>query len=137
MKSFFIRRERDLVSAVKKDAWTVWFGHGLTETEHSGWCVSMRPACTQQWAQRKKSWWERRTERKRAVLENVPPWRCRQGSGPSWGEGNRNLRMPDFHPEGRERRLWLACPGLISHTRVPMPLTTTCSADLWLTTYAF
>lgn len=53
MKSFFVKR--DLISAVKKDAWIVWFGHGLTQkrTEVTGvW--SMRPACMQQKASKKE-----------------------------------------------------------------------------------
>lgn len=44
---FHKERERDLVSAVKKDAWIVWFGHGLKQNR-SDWRVSMRPACMQQ-----------------------------------------------------------------------------------------
>lgn len=39
--------------------------------------------------------------------------------------------MPDSRPEGRQKALagWL---GVTPHTRVPAPLTTTCSVDLGL-----
>lgn len=33
MKSFFIRREVSSKCSKEKDAWTVWFGHELTQTE--------------------------------------------------------------------------------------------------------
>lgn len=59
----------------------------------------------------------------------MPPWRCRQGNGPSWDEGNRNIRMPDFHPEGRQKAALAGLLGMIPHTRVTKPLTATCSAD--------
>lgn len=35
-----------------------------------------------------------------------------------------------FHPEGRQKKALAGLLGVIPNTRVPMPLTATCSADL-------
>lgn len=49
---------------------------------------------------------------------------------PSWDEGSRNVRMPDPRPEcGQAQKAQAGLLGGIPHTRVPVPLTTTCSAD--------
>lgn len=104
------------MSAVKKDAWIVGFGHGHIKQNRSGWCVSMRPARMQQ-GPSKKDPGGRRTEQKRPELENVPPWRCGCTHG-LHGTRNRNLRMPDSHPErGQAKKVWAGLLGVTSHTR--------------------
>lgn len=76
---------------------------------------------------KERSWWER-AEQKRPVLENVPPWRCRQGNG-LHGTGEQKPQEARFPPRGQAKKAPAGPLGVIPHARAPMPSTTTCLAD--------
>ena len=49
--------------------------------------------------------------------------------GAGEGMGTETTRVPDCHPDGRQKKALAGLSGVIPNTRVPMPLTTVCSAD--------
>lgn len=58
-------------------------------------------------------------------MKMCPPLEMRAREWAFMGRGDRNLRMPDFHPTGRLKKGLAGLLGLSSHARVPMPLTAT------------
>lgn len=132
MKSFFIRRERDLVSAVKKDAWTVWFGHGLTETEHK-WLVCEHEACMQAAVGfKERNPGGKELNKREPYLKMCLPGDAGEGMGLQGRRGTGTSGCQISTPRAGQGGFgWLVAglSGLIPCTRVPMPLTTPCSAD--------
>lgn len=57
---------------------------------------------------KERSWWETRTEQKRPVLENVPPWRRGKGMGLHGSRGAETTGCWISTPRAGKRRLWLA-----------------------------
>lgn len=80
----------------------------VLKQNRSDWCVNMRPARMQQWASKKRAWWERGTEQKRAGLENVPPWKCGQGNGLCRSRGTETTGSQTSAPRAGKSSLgWL------------------------------